>query len=80
MIDVRDKLFEILDKPIFPKENIDPLIAVVDYLIDNEVLPVQHSFWIVDDDGNPICANCACNGDSSQRYCGNCGAKMDLKE
>ena len=36
----RERLLKILDEPIFPRENIDPLIAVADYLMDNDVLPV----------------------------------------
>ena len=37
----RERLLEILNKPIFPHENVDPLEAVADYLLDNGVkIPV----------------------------------------
>ena len=36
----RERLLEILNKPIFPHEMVDPLEAVADYLIDNDVIPV----------------------------------------
>ena len=36
-MDVRAKLIEILRKPIFPHELVDPTEAVADYLLDNGV-------------------------------------------
>ena len=36
-MDVREKLVEILRKPIFPHELVDPAEAVADYLIDSGV-------------------------------------------
>ena len=36
----REKLLKILNVPIYPHENIDPLEAVADYLLDNDVVPV----------------------------------------
>ena len=36
-MDVREKLIEILRKPIFPRELADPIEAVADYLLDNGV-------------------------------------------
>ena len=36
-MDVREKLVEILRKPIFPHELVDPIEAVADYLIDSGV-------------------------------------------
>ena len=36
----RETLLEILNKPIFPHEMVDPLEAVTDYLLDNDVVPV----------------------------------------
>lgn len=36
-MDVREKLVEILRKPIFPHELVDPLEAVADYLLDSGV-------------------------------------------
>ena len=36
-MDIREKLVEILRKPIFPHELVDPTEAVADYLLDNGV-------------------------------------------
>ena len=36
-MDVREKLVEILRKPIFPHELVDPTEAVADYLLDSGV-------------------------------------------
>ena len=36
----REKLMQILSTAIFPRDGVDPLIAVTDYLIDNGVVPV----------------------------------------
>ena len=49
-MDVREKLIEILRKPIFPHELVDPTEAVADYLLDNGVT-VQE--WISVDDKYP---------------------------
>ena len=57
---VREKLIEILRKPIFPHELVDPTEAVADYLLDNGVT-VQE--WISVKDRlpepkeNAICIN-----------------------
>ena len=37
---MREKLIEILRKPIFPHELADPTEVVADYLLDNDVVPV----------------------------------------
>ena len=37
---MREKLIEILRKPIFPHELVDPTEAVADYLLDNDVVQV----------------------------------------
>lgn len=49
-MDVREKLIEILRKPIYPHELVDPTEAVADYLIDSGVT-VQE--WIPVDDRLP---------------------------
>ena len=49
-MDVREKLIEILRKPIFPHELVDPIEAVADYLLDNGVT-VQE--WISVNDRLP---------------------------
>ena len=49
-MDVREKLIEILRKPIFPHELVDPTEAVADYLLDSDVT-VQE--WISVEDRLP---------------------------
>ena len=49
-MDVREKLIEILRKPIFPHELVDPTEAVADYLLDSGVT-VQK--WISVDERLP---------------------------
>ena len=49
-MDAREKLIEILRKPIFPHELVDPTEAVADYLLDSGVT-VQE--WISVDDELP---------------------------
>ena len=49
-MDVREKLIEILRKPIFPHELVDPVEAVADYLLDSGVT-VQE--WISVDERLP---------------------------
>ena len=49
-MDVREKLIEILRKPIFPHELVDPIEAVADYLLDSGVT-VQE--WISVEDRLP---------------------------
>ena len=49
-MDVREKLIEILRKPIFPHGLVDPTEAVADYLLDSGVT-VQE--WISVDDRLP---------------------------
>ena len=49
-MDVREKLIEILRKPIFPHELVDPTEAVADYLLDSGVT-VQE--WISVNDKLP---------------------------
>ena len=47
-MDVREKLIEILRKPIFPHELVDPTEAVADYLLDSGVT-VQENMEISDE-------------------------------
>lgn len=68
-MDVREKLIEILRKPIFPHELVDPTEAVADYLLDSGVT-VQE--WISVDDRLPEeKANCIVYYQHS--YCDNDG-------
>ena len=54
-MDVREKLIEILRKPIFPHELVDPTEAVADYLLDSGVT-VQE--WISVKDRLPDLISC----------------------
>ena len=68
-MDVREKLIEILRKPIFPHELVDPTEAVADYLLDNGVT-VQE--WISVEDKLPEEAvNCIVH--YRHAYCDNDG-------
>ena len=68
-MDVREKLIEILRKPIFPHELVDPTEAVADYLLDSGVT-VQE--WVSVDDRLPEeKANCIVYYQHS--YCDNDG-------
>jgi hypothetical protein len=56
----REKLIEILNVPIHPRLDVDPLEAVADYLLDNGVtfqkwIPVSER--LPDKDGTYICFN-----------------------
>ena len=45
-MDVREKLIDILRKPIFPHEFVDPIEAVADYLLDSGVTVQECGQWI----------------------------------
>lgn len=45
-MDVRGKLIEILRKPIFPHELVDPIEAVADYLLDSGVTVQECGEWM----------------------------------
>ena len=36
----RERLIEILSRKVHPREGIDPAVAVADYLLDNDIVPV----------------------------------------
>lgn len=50
-----------------------------------DAVPVVHSRWVLHKDGSGTCRNCKrrqlviWDMDTWQRYCGDCGAKMDLE-
>ena len=90
-MDVREKLIEILRKPIFPHELVDPTEAVADYLLDSGVTVQECGYWVsVTDCANAgvYCSVCHkkvykedyawCNRKNKLRsdYCPHCGAKM----
>ena len=93
-MDVREKLIEILRKPIFPHELVDPTETVADYLLDSGVTVQECGHWI----SLTECANAGvycsvchkkvykedyawCNRKNKLRsdYCPHCGAKMTPK-
>ena len=91
MLDVREKLIEILRKPIFPHELVDPTEAVADYLLDSGVTVQECGHWVsLTDCSNAgvYCSVCNkkvymedyawCNRKNKLRsnYCPNCVAKM----
>lgn len=45
---MREKLIEILRKPIFPHELVDPIEAVADYLLDSGVTVQEFGHWVYD--------------------------------
>ena len=47
-MDVREKLIEILRKPIFPHELADPIEAVADYLLDSGVTVLANMVFCVE--------------------------------
>ena len=93
-MDVREKLIEILRKPIFPHELVDQTEAVADYLLDSGVTVQEHGYLetVVEVMDNTVCGNgvkieykrCSCCKNPSKNFedvfCGNCGAKLDLQE
>ena len=93
-MDVREKLIEILRKPIFPHELVDPTEAVADYLLDNGVTVQEHGYWetVVEVKDNTVCGNvvkiqykrCSCCKNTvkffDDYFCGKCGAKLDLQQ
>ena len=90
-MDVREKLIEILRKPIFPHELADPTEAVADYLLDSGVTVQERGYWAsLTDCANSgvYCSVChkkvykedyaRCNRKNKLRsdYCPHCGSKM----
>ena len=85
-MDVREKLIEILRKPIFPHELVDPTEAVADYLLDSGITVQEHGYW-ENANGRPKtyirkCSVCGkeayfCGRGCSYKFCPNCGSKMD---
>lgn len=91
-MDIREKMIEILRKPIFPHELVDPIEAVADYLLDSGVTVQEHGYLetVVEVKDNTVCGNgikieykrCSCCKNPvkffEDDFCGNCGAKLDL--
>ena len=93
-MDVKEKLIEILRKPIFLHELADPIEAVADYLLDSGVTVQECGYWeiVVEVKDNTVCGNgvkiehkrCSCYKNPAKffedNFCGNCGAKLDLPQ
>lgn len=88
----RERLIEILSRKVHPREGIDPAVVVADYLLDNDIVPVVHGWWLTWEEQFPgrtprkksmlgvFCSTCHNHADNMSDYCPNCGAKMDLEE
>lgn len=77
----RDTLIKILSIPIYPKEGANPTEVVADYLLDNEVEPIRHGYWIYNLEERKYikdftCSLCGNHEFLKTRYCGYCGARM----
>ena len=68
-MDVREKLIEILRKPIFPHELVDPTEAVADYLIDSGVTVQECGHWASYQSDEPY----GCMDDKEWYKCSKCG-------
>ena len=79
----RERLLEILNVPIYPHENVDPLEAVADYLIDNGVrVPVicEHCRFSIDEDAEGwLWCNHWNSGTEFDSYC-NAGERKDKED
>ena len=81
-MDVREKLIEILKKPIFPHELVDPTEAVADYLLDSGVTVQECGNWkYYHKQNKAVCTSCSFERDLDANFgkaiaCPNCGAKM----
>lgn len=81
-MDVREKLIEILRKPIFPHELVDPTEAVADYLLDSGVTVQMEAklYWkpVKPGEWNLTCSACdshlGCRENAN--FCPECGAKF----
>ena len=91
-MDVRKKLIEILRKPIFPHELVDPTEEVADYLLDSGVTVQERGKWVTLTDCSnegvycSVCnkkiykedyARCKRKNKLRSDYCPHCGARMD---
>ena len=83
----RERLLKILNVPIYPHENVDPLEAVADYLLDNGVTVPKHGRWIIHSRGRGLqttnwaeCSECHVCGSPSWKVCPVCETKMDLED
>jgi hypothetical protein len=80
----RERLLEILNVPIYPHENVDPLEAVADYLLDNGVTIPKRGHWIIHSNGRgnhatnwAECSECHGCGSPQWKVCPVCETKME---
>ena len=79
-MDVREKLVEILRKPIFPHELVDPIEAVADYLLDGGVTVQEIGYVVTKTDRwatyHHHCSICdeELEWKAYPNFCSNCGS------
>ena len=79
-MDVREKLIEILRKPIFPHELVDPIEAVADYLLDSGVTVQEIGYVVTKTDRwatyHHHCSICdeELEWKAYPNFCSNCGS------
>lgn len=82
-MDIREKMIEILRKPIFPHELVDPIEAVADYLLDSGVTVqerlVEKQVVVNKKYGSIRCPSCNAVLGASSHYCWQCGQKVTHK-
>lgn len=67
------------------KKCIESVFAKFDAMSKADGEEVKHGEWYLHPDGSGTCSNCnrtqksVWDMDNQQNYCGNCGAKMDIK-
>ena len=55
------------------------VMAIIDNVSTADVVEVRHGKWITNEFGRIfICSECSATRGQKEKYCGNCGAKMDL--
>ena len=58
-------------------------IVYVDDIFEEPIIdaqPIKHGYWVVARDGVTRCSICYGASDYERNFCGDCGAKMDLKD
>ena len=68
-MDMKEKLVEILRKPIFPHELVDPIEAVADYLLDSGVTVQECGHWVSYQSDEPY----GCQDEKEWYRCSKCG-------
>lgn len=82
---MRDKLIDIINsllKEQFDYVPLEKTISIADKLIENDVIPVVHGHWsretkTIVGSKKWKCSACGKIRKSKEKYCPDCGAKMD---